>query len=103
MQDVGAVHLRVYPPGETEQQPDLVKVDVAIEGATIFIAFSLETDHWPFRIENDSDMSFSFCQSVRATYNLRIPASRQLHVGRFFTSWNLITHSSLHHSRAFFH
>ncbi len=74
---VGAVHLRVYPPGEREQQPDLVKVDVAIEGATIFIAFSLETGRWPFRIENDSDMLFSFSQSVRTMQNLRILASGQ--------------------------
>lgn len=63
--EVGTVHLRVFPPGEESQAPDLIKADVAIEGATIFVTFSLETGRWPFRVENDSDVSITFSQSVR--------------------------------------
>ncbi|KAF8335473.1 vacuolar protein sorting-associated protein 13 [Cantharellus anzutake] len=76
MQVVGAIHLRMYAPGEEEQKPDLVKVDIAVESATIFVTFSLETGRWPFRIENDSDIPFSFCQSddsLSAASSSRVP------------------------------
>ena len=64
MLEVGTVHLRIFPPGEGPQAPDLVKADVAMEGATIFLTFSLEAGRWPFKVENDSDYPISFCQSV---------------------------------------
>lgn len=65
MQEVGTVHLRVFPPGEDAQKPDLIRVDVAIEGATIFVNFSHETGPWPFNIVNDSDNVVTFSQTVR--------------------------------------
>lgn len=63
------MHVRVFPPGEATS-PDLVKVVTAIENATIFVYFDVETGPWPFRIENDSDFPFWLSQSVRALQRL---------------------------------
>lgn len=35
-----------------------------MDGATIFVSFSLSDDSWPFLIENDSYYAVSFCQTV---------------------------------------
>lgn len=68
IQEVGTVHVRVFPPGESAT-PDLVKVVTAVESATIFVYFSLETGPWPFRVENDSDFPFWLSQSVNTIYS----------------------------------
>ncbi|KAF8311204.1 hypothetical protein DL93DRAFT_2229838 [Clavulina sp. PMI_390] len=60
--DVGTMHVRVFPPGQTST-PDLVKVVTAVEGATIFVYFDEEKGPWPFRIENNSEYAFKLAQS----------------------------------------
>lgn len=53
-------------PGEQQQEgPHLLRADVAMAGATIFITLNLETDAWPFRIDNRTDFKLSFSQAVR--------------------------------------
>lgn len=62
MENVGSVHVRLQP-NEQRGTIQLIKADVEISGATIFIILQRET-RWPFRIENLSDHQFTMIQSV---------------------------------------
>ncbi|GJJ09687.1 hypothetical protein Clacol_003911 [Clathrus columnatus] len=62
IQDIGVVHFRLYPPGEENTEPRLVRADVAIEGPTIHVSLGEEMGSWPFIIENASDYDVQFCQ-----------------------------------------
>ena len=64
IEDIGFVHFRLHRLRETEEQIDLIRADVRIEGSTIFIYLSLATEGWPFVIENDSDHVVEFSQQV---------------------------------------
>lgn len=59
--DVGTVHVKL---ARANQRQRLVKVDIVIEGATLFLHFSLETKNWPFSMRNESDMEVYFYQAV---------------------------------------
>lgn len=61
--DVGAVHVKL---AKANQRQSLIKVDIIMEGATLFLHFSLETRSWPFTMRNESDMEFIFYQAVSA-------------------------------------
>lgn len=63
MEDLGNVFFRLRKPGN-DRRVDLIHADVRIEGATIFIAFSLASEGWPFTIKNESDHFVEFCQQV---------------------------------------
>ncbi|KZS92954.1 vacuolar protein sorting-associated protein 13 [Sistotremastrum niveocremeum HHB9708] len=63
IEEVGTVHLRVYPVGESRGKPHLLRADISIAGATIFIVIHRENNVWPFRIENNSDYPVSFLQA----------------------------------------
>ena len=41
-----------------------MRAEVKIDGPTIFVFLDEAREGWPFRIENDSDYSFSFYQYV---------------------------------------
>jgi SHR-binding domain of vacuolar-sorting associated protein 13 len=71
MENVGSVHIRLQP-NDRRSPPQLIKADVELSGATIFIILQLETK-WPFRIENLSEHPFTLVQSVCAAlhYSLR--------------------------------
>ena len=62
MENVGSVHLRLQP-NDKRTPTQLVRADVEISGATLFITLHRETK-WPFRIENLSDQDFVLVQSV---------------------------------------
>ena len=64
IEDIGSVHLRLRRLRESQEQVDLIRADVRIEGSTIFIFLSLATEGWPFVIENDSDYAVEFSQQV---------------------------------------
>lgn len=66
--DVGSVHFRLFPPGETTREPTLIRADVALEGATVHIILNAEAGSWPFVIDNNSDYDISFCQIVRMPF-----------------------------------
>ncbi|KIJ26913.1 hypothetical protein M422DRAFT_55306 [Sphaerobolus stellatus SS14] len=74
IQDIGAVHFRLMPPGQEAGEPQLIRTDVAVEGATVHVMLSLEKGPWPFVIENNSDYDISFCQ-VDETHVLPKPDS----------------------------
>lgn len=64
LEDIGTVHFRL-PSSDSGQQVRLMRADVKIDGPTIFVFLDEATEGWPFKIENDSDYSFSFSQNVR--------------------------------------
>jgi vacuolar protein sorting-associated protein 13A/C len=45
----------------------LMRVETHIEGSSIFLYISRETDPWPIRIKNDTNMQFEFQQAVSVT------------------------------------
>jgi len=57
--NVGAVHIKLAKAGQRQQ---LIRVEVIMEAATIFLHISIETKHWPFSMRNESDMEFMFYQ-----------------------------------------
>ncbi|KAJ3917835.1 vacuolar protein sorting-associated protein 13 [Lentinula edodes] len=61
IEDIGFVHLRLKAPGDNPDQIRLIRVDVKIDGSTIFVHFSSAAG-WPFIIENGSDYTFSLSQ-----------------------------------------
>ncbi|KAG8981485.1 hypothetical protein FRB94_008774 [Tulasnella sp. JGI-2019a] len=60
IQDIGITHARL----STSQQPEpaLARIEVSVEGATIWVVIKKETESWPFLIENASDNVLSFSQ-----------------------------------------
>ncbi|KAI5294364.1 hypothetical protein KEM52_004170 [Ascosphaera acerosa] len=58
--DMGSVYAKVAKAGQSQK---LLKVDILLEGATIFFNISLETSHWPFSMRNESDIEFTFYQA----------------------------------------
>ncbi|KAJ5899161.1 hypothetical protein N7495_003905 [Penicillium taxi] len=58
--DVGTAHIKL---AKANQRQKLIKVDVILEGATLFLHFSFETRNWPFSMRNESDMEFIFYQA----------------------------------------
>lgn len=57
--NVGTVHVKLAKAG---QRQTLIRVEVIMEAATIFLHLSVETKHWPYSMRNESDMEFMFYQ-----------------------------------------
>lgn len=57
--NVGNVHVKLSKTGERQK---LMRIDVLMEQATIFIHLSVETKHWPFSFKNMSDQEFLYWQ-----------------------------------------
>ncbi|KAL8960211.1 MAG: hypothetical protein Q9193_003044 [Seirophora villosa] len=57
--NVGTVHVKLAKAG---QRQTLIRVEVIMESATIFLHLSVETKHWPYSMRNESDMEFMFYQ-----------------------------------------
>ena len=57
--NVGTVHVKLAKAGQRQQ---LLRVEVIMEAATIFLHISIETKHWPYSMRNESDMEFMFYQ-----------------------------------------
>ncbi|TIA11816.1 vacuolar protein sorting-associated protein 13 [Aureobasidium pullulans] len=58
--NVGSVHVKLAKAGERQK---LIRVEILMEDATIFLHISHETKHWPFSIRNESDVEFIFWQA----------------------------------------
>jgi vacuolar protein sorting-associated protein 13A/C len=58
--NVGIVHVKLAKAGEAQK---LIRIDVLMEQATLFVHISKETRHWPFYIRNESKVEFLFWQS----------------------------------------
>ena len=57
--NVGSIHVKLAKARERQK---LIRIDVLMEQATIFIHLSVETKHWPFSIRNESNVEFLFWQ-----------------------------------------
>ena len=57
---VGTVHVKLAKAGQRQQ---LIRVEVIMEAATIFLHVSIETKHWPFSMRNESDLEYMFYQT----------------------------------------
>lgn len=58
--NLGTVHVKLAKAGQRQQ---LIRVEVIMEAATIFLHISIETKHWPFSMRNESDLEFMFYQA----------------------------------------
>lgn len=58
--DLGTTHVKIAKAGQRQR---LVRVEILIEDATIFLHISMETKNWPFSMRNESDMEFTFHQA----------------------------------------
>ncbi|CAG8609296.1 9150_t:CDS:10, partial [Funneliformis caledonium] len=57
--ELGRVHVRL---GKSDEVIDLIRTEILLEDATVFVIFNKEEGKWPFRIENYSDVEVTFCQ-----------------------------------------
>ncbi|CBF81629.1 hypothetical protein AN5579.2 [Aspergillus nidulans FGSC A4] len=58
--DVGTVYVKL---ARQNQRQRLIKIDVIMEAATLFVHLSLEHRNWPFSMRNESDVDFMFYQT----------------------------------------
>ncbi|KAF2812089.1 vacuolar protein sorting-associated protein-like protein vps13 [Mytilinidion resinicola] len=58
--NVGNVHVKLSKAGQRQK---LIRIDVLMENATIFLHVSVETKHWPFSMRNESDQEFLYWQT----------------------------------------
>jgi vacuolar protein sorting-associated protein 13A/C len=58
--DLGTTHVKLAKAGQRQK---LVRIEVLMENATIFLHLSLETKNWPFSMRNESDTEFMFFQA----------------------------------------
>ncbi|KAF2089652.1 vacuolar protein sorting-associated protein 13 [Saccharata proteae CBS 121410] len=58
--NVGSVHVKLAKAGQRQK---LIRVEILMEQATIFLHLSVETKHWPFSMRNESDTEFLFWQA----------------------------------------
>ncbi|KIX05154.1 uncharacterized protein Z518_06026 [Rhinocladiella mackenziei CBS 650.93] len=58
--NVGMTHVKLAKQGQRQR---LIRVEIILEDATLFLHFSIETSHWPFSMRNESDTEFLFFQA----------------------------------------
>lgn len=58
--NVGTTHVKLAKAGQRQK---LVRIEVILEAATIFLHLSMETKNWPFSMRNESDLEFMFYQT----------------------------------------
>jgi vacuolar protein sorting-associated protein 13A/C len=58
--DLGTTHVKLAKAGQRQQ---LIRIEVLMEDATIFLHISSETKNWPFSMRNESDTEFMFFQA----------------------------------------
>ncbi|CAK7241751.1 MAG: Vacuolar protein sorting-associated protein 13 [Sporothrix thermara] len=58
--DLGTAYIKLAKPGQRQR---LVRTEILMEGATIFVHLGLETRNWPFSMRNESDTEFTFYQA----------------------------------------
>ncbi|KAK1753207.1 putative vacuolar protein sorting-associated protein [Echria macrotheca] len=58
--DLGTTHIKIAKAGQRQR---LIRVEILMEDATIFLNLSMETKNWPFSMRNESDTEFTFYQA----------------------------------------
>jgi vacuolar protein sorting-associated protein 13A/C len=59
--DLGRVHVKLAKAG---QRQELIRAEIMLEQATLFLHLSYETNSWPFSVRNETDVEFLFFQAV---------------------------------------
>jgi hypothetical protein len=59
--EVGRVHVKVE---KSDEVIDLIRTEILLEDATVFVILNKEEGKWPYRIENYSDVNVDFYQQV---------------------------------------
>ncbi|KTW25717.1 hypothetical protein T552_03329 [Pneumocystis carinii B80] len=59
IQNLGRVHIKLSKYKKTQQ---LIRIEIMLEEATVFIHLLLEKNNWPYSIRNESDITFTFYQ-----------------------------------------
>ncbi|WVQ62160.1 uncharacterized protein L199_000298 [Kwoniella botswanensis] len=82
MADIGRTHITLQRLTNRGQKTYLLRVDTHLEGSSIFIYVSRDTDQWPLRLRNDTGLSLKFQQvdedGTRDTRPLRyLPAKSE--------------------------
>lgn len=57
--DIGTTHVKLTKAGQRQK---LIRIEVLLEAATIFLHISHETKQWPYAMRNESDTEFMFWQ-----------------------------------------
>lgn len=78
---IGNIGLKIGKIGSLTEE--LIRVDISIEGATIFITFSKEEGRWPFRIENHTDVEVNYFQNGSSKQFSIVPGEEQLYAWDF--------------------
>ena len=74
---IGNIFLKIGRIGSLTE--DLVRVDVTLEKATIYISFSREEGKWPFKIENHTNVDVTYYQQGSSkTYSI-VPGEEQFY------------------------
>lgn len=58
--DLGTTHIKIAKAGQRQR---LIRVEILMEDATIFLKMTMETKQWPFSMRNESDTEFTFYQA----------------------------------------
>lgn len=58
--DIGTTHIKLAKAGQRQK---LIRVEILMENATIFLHLSEEKKNWPFSMRNESDTEFTFFQA----------------------------------------
>ena len=58
--NIGMTHVKLAKQGQRQK---LIRVEIILEDATLFLHISIETKHWPFSMRNESDTEFLFFQA----------------------------------------
>lgn len=58
--DLGTTHIKIAKAGQRQR---LIRVEILMEDASIFLKLSMETKQWPFSMRNESDTEFTFYQA----------------------------------------
>ncbi|KAE8441399.1 hypothetical protein EG329_004988 [Mollisiaceae sp. DMI_Dod_QoI] len=58
--DLGVAHVKIARAGQRQK---LIRVEILMENATIFLHLIPETKNWPFSMRNESDTEFMFFQA----------------------------------------
>lgn len=64
MSDIGRTHITLQRQTARGQKTYLLRVDTHLEGSSVFIYVSRDTDQWPLRLRNDTGISLKFQQVV---------------------------------------
>lgn len=58
--DLGTTHIKIAKAGQRQR---LIRVEILMENATIFLKLAMESKQWPFSMRNESDTEFTFFQA----------------------------------------